>query len=208
MNMYVAFAAGAAVAMAAGTANAATVIFNPDVFGAPTGYTLFDDFNDATGQSLVSGSKYFFPTGNVPGQAASLPGNDTPYLVVRGGGVANVSFGSDVRSFSFDYSTVDTYNTLTINYADGGSEKVTGGQILTSGKGSGSVSGSFIINGDGRLISGLALATSSNSFEVDNLAISDTLAAVPEPATWALMIVGFGMVGTGMRRRSMAAVVA
>lgn len=29
-----------------------------------------------------------------------------------------------------------------------------------------------------------------------------TLAAVPEPATWALFILGFGAVGAGMRRRS------
>ncbi|MFT3976389.1 MAG: PEPxxWA-CTERM sorting domain-containing protein [Sphingomonas bacterium] len=31
-------------------------------------------------------------------------------------------------------------------------------------------------------------------------------AAVPEPATWALMIVGFGMVGAAMRRRSKTSV--
>ena len=30
------------------------------------------------------------------------------------------------------------------------------------------------------------------------------LAAVPEPATWAMMIAGFGMVGVGMRRRKVA----
>jgi len=28
------------------------------------------------------------------------------------------------------------------------------------------------------------------------------LAAVPEPATWALMILGFGMVGAALRRRA------
>ena len=36
----------------------------------------------------------------------------------------------------------------------------------------------------------------------DNLRFgSAATAAVPEPATWAMMIVGFGMVGAGMRRR-------
>jgi hypothetical protein len=29
-------------------------------------------------------------------------------------------------------------------------------------------------------------------------------AAVPEPATWAMMVVGFGVVGTGMRRRKVS----
>jgi hypothetical protein len=32
--------------------------------------------------------------------------------------------------------------------------------------------------------------------------LANPLAAVPEPATWAMMIVGFGLVGAGMRRRA------
>lgn len=38
---------------------------------------------------------------------------------------------------------------------------------------------------------------------IDNFAVdvSDYTTAVPEPATWALMITGFGFVGAGMRRR-------
>ncbi len=34
-----------------------------------------------------------------------------------------------------------------------------------------------------------------------NLTIADLAAAVPEPATWALMILGFGAVGAALRRR-------
>jgi PEP-CTERM motif len=35
------------------------------------------------------------------------------------------------------------------------------------------------------------------------LTVSDSMAgAVPEPATWAMMIAGFGLVGAGMRRRA------
>lgn len=200
--------AAVATATFATGASAATIIFNPGQFGAPAGFTLFADFDTVDSQSLVSGNNFFFPTGNVPNDAAALPGNATPYLAVLGGGLANIAFTDSVRSFSFDYSTVDTYNTLTINYADGGFEFVTGGDILTTGQPTGQVSGSFIINGDGRLISGLSLATTSNSFEVDNLSISDTLAGVPEPTTWALLMVGFGMVGASMRRRSRGTVAA
>lgn len=32
--------------------------------------------------------------------------------------------------------------------------------------------------------------------------LEDAAAAVPEPATWAMLIAGFGLVGAGMRRRS------
>ncbi|KAB7647554.1 PEPxxWA-CTERM sorting domain-containing protein [Polymorphobacter fuscus] len=207
MIKHIVLAAVAACAVAS-SANAATVIFQPGVFGAPNGYTLYSDFNTVDAQAVVSGNNFVFPTGSVSGQYTALPANNTPYLAVLGGGVANIAFNNDVRSFSFDYSTVDTYNTLTINYADGGFESVVGGDILTAGQIDGQVSGSFIINGDGRLISGLSLATTQNAFEVDNLAVSGALAAVPEPTTWVMMIAGFGLVGVGMRRRTAAAVVA
>ena len=48
------------------------------------------------------------------------------------------------------------------------------------------VSGEFGNDGEGRLIA----------------AGSATLTAVPEPAAWALMIVGFGLTGVTLRRRS------
>lgn len=46
---------------------------------------------------------------------------------------------------------------------------------------------------------------------VDNFALTATLAstpAVPEPATWAMMIGGFGLIGGAMRRRTATAVLA
>lgn len=43
--------------------------------------------------------------------------------------------------------------------------------------------------------------TGQNAFEVDNIGFS---AAVPEPATWAMMIMGFGLTGAAMRRRGTA----
>ena len=45
-------------------------------------------------------------------------------------------------------------------------------------------------------------------FDLDNVSVNGTPGvsvggAVPEPATWALMLVGFGMVGAGMRQRKL-----
>ena len=184
-------------------AQATDFVFNHNVFGAPVGYTLYDDFDDATGQSLVAGSNFAFPTGDHPGQSLSVPGDLTPYLAVYGGGVASIDFTGvgDVKSFSFDYSTVDTYNTLTIHYTTGADTVFTGTQIL-NGLPTGITSGSIIVNGDGRFITGITLGTTSNAFEVDNLAYSAEIAqGVPEPASWALMLGGFGAIGGALRSR-------
>ena len=173
-------AAADVAASSAGAADASTIIFLPGVFGAPTGFTLVSDFDTPAAQSIATGSNFFFPTGDIPGISAAILGNNTPYRSVSGGGAANIGFASSVRSFSFDYSTVDAYNVLTINCADGGTAIITGDDLVAVGQANSSLSGSFIIRGDGRRISGLSLATPSNAFEVDNLATST---AVPEPTT-------------------------
>ncbi len=112
----------------------------------------------------------------------------------------------DVLSFAFDYSTVDTYNTLTIHYTSGPDTVYTGTEIL-GGLPTGTTNGSITVNGDGRTISGLSLSTSNNAFEVDNLSFSASLASdAPEPASWALMLGGFGLIGGVMRSSRKAAV--
>lgn len=41
-----------------------------------------------------------------------------------------------------------------------------------------------------------------DGFKIRSLSVSEVSGAVPEPASWALMIVGFGAVGFSLRRRS------
>lgn len=195
----------AAAAVAASSADAATVIYKPGVFGPPAGYTLVNGFDTTAAQAMITGSNFVFPTGSVSGQYVAPAGDSTPYLAILGGGSATTTFATDVRSFSFDYSTVDSYNLVKIAYADGGSESFTGSFILGALP-SGVSSGSFIVNGDGRAIGGLTLSTSSNSFEVDNLAVSAGLGTVPEPASWALMVAGFGLIGFAARLRRPVAI--
>lgn len=196
--------AAAVAALTAGAADAATIIYNPGVQGAPNGFTLVNTFDTQAEQDQVSGNDFFFPTGDIPGQAANLPGNTTPYLTVLGGGDATVSFSQAVRALAFDFSSLDTYNLLTINFNTGPSITRTGDDFLAAGAASGVTAGSFRVIGDGRFITSITLSSTQNSFEVDNLSIS----AVPEASTWAMMIVGFGLVGSAMRRRTVARVAA
>ena len=55
-----------------------------------------------------------------------------------------------------------------------------------------------------RFVGGTQAANgSSETYTLDNLRFGAlTAGAVPEPATWAMMIAGFGLVGGAMRRRS------
>jgi len=67
-------------------------------------------------------------------------------------------------------------------------------------------SGSFTFVGTGHDTIQLAATVPGNGgVFFDNVSVSG---AVPEPATWALMIGGFGMAGAMMRRRRMVAVTA
>ena len=49
------------------------------------------------------------------------------------------------------------------------------------------------------------LAYHGNDFALDDMSFSGAAGAVPEPATWALMIGGFGLAGAALRRRRVAA---
>jgi hypothetical protein len=52
------------------------------------------------------------------------------------------------------------------------------------------------------------LETDSSSVAIDNIVLTAVPAAVPEPASWALMVGGFGLVGGALRRRRRASAAA
>ena len=43
-----------------------------------------------------------------------------------------------------------------------------------------------------------------DAMALDALAVGGPMGAIPEPATWAMMILGFGFVGAAARRRRLA----
>ncbi|MBT2185966.1 PEPxxWA-CTERM sorting domain-containing protein [Sphingobium nicotianae] len=58
------------------------------------------------------------------------------------------------------------------------------------------------------LFSSLSTASSNLGVGLDNVSVDLLSSAVPEPATWALMVGGLGLAGGMMRRRKMSAVLA
>jgi hypothetical protein len=65
----------------------------------------------------------------------------------------------------------------------------------------GSLVATGLVNGAG----GGVAVRSFGGVSFDTISLSSSSGAVPEPASWALMIVGFGLVGVSMRRRKAVA---
>ena len=212
-HLILATLAAATLSTAAG---AQTATFGGGLASPGTGFTLIDKFDTTNGLSDISGGVQV-QTGS-DGSGAS-PANSIPfgtsYLSVLGGGSATYSLASLLpRAVQFDWGSLDGYNTLTIRTLAGGlftfvpgspgfppNADHDGNQVNNDTNGRFTFSLANLTSND--RISSLTFASSGNSFEVDNLAVSG---AVPEPASWALMIGGFGLVGYAMRRRKAAGV--
>jgi hypothetical protein len=200
---------GGAVALAmlasaafAGSANAATQ-FDPGVSAPTAGFTIVNEFTSMAGIACTGTCKIL--TGTTSDGAAPANSDGSSYLSVLAMSTATITFAQPVSAFQFDWGSVDTYNTLTIN-GSGQQIIIPGSGVFTNTPGNGNQSaintnGLFTVTADpGQYFTSITLASRENSFEIDKLAVKP---AVPEPATWAMMLVGFGGVGFAMRRRKM-----
>jgi hypothetical protein len=170
------------------------------------------DFNGggATGGAPVSGG---LVTNTSVGSVSAQPFGSTDYFWTVGptdgtpGTMNLVSFG-DIFNISFIWGSVDTYNTLEVLGAGGAIlATFTGANVALPPNGDqvdptkNPLVTLFFDGGDEALVEGLRLTSTQNAFETDNYAIN----AVPEPGTWALMLLGFGALGMTMRRRRRSA---
>jgi hypothetical protein len=115
------------------------------------------------------------------------------------------SLGSNIGSFSFIWGSIDTYNTLTLTTA-GGVYTYSGTYIASliptpangnQGAPQTNPIVTFFLSGADQNGVSLSLASTQNAFEIDDVAVN----GVPEPATWAMMLLGFGAIGVAVRRR-------
>jgi hypothetical protein len=160
------------------------------------------------------------PIGILPGGTGSFSGNGTvqvgtapafampagdgsPYLAILGGQQEILSFGTVQNFFGFLLGSADTYNSFIFKLGGvGGSTEgsFTGANLLTPGNGDQfSPLTNGYVNFSGAFDT-VIFSSSQNSLEIDNIS-----SAVPEPSTWAMLILGFMGVGfMAYRRKGMS----
>jgi hypothetical protein len=168
---------------------------SPGTTPVTTGGAVQTGNNTVGAQPLGSTGNYF-----TVGPANVSPPTSSP------GFINLASFGA-IGSISFLWGSVDDYNTLTVIDRLGNAiagATFTGLSVTNPANGNQVNPGTnpivtLTITGADQLnIGGLRLASTQQAFEVDNFRI----VAVPEPTTWALLILGFGAIGYSMRRRT------
>lgn len=117
-----------------------------------------------------------------------------------------------ISSLNFGLLGGNTFNNLEFNVFGGGATSATfnltdnGGQVFTFNQALGNGSNFFGFQGiDGQSIANASLTFNGSGVgDVRQIRLDEVRAtpgAVPEPATWGMMLIGFGAIGAGMRRR-------
>lgn len=204
-----AFATLLASATVAQAASFTSVAGNPDP-GPAAGQTVVFDFNSATPEltgmySLVTGT----------GSGAAAPAGDlTQYAAVPTIGLPSgtatldlTGLAGPIGSFSFYWGSIDTYNSIELLNGANSFYTLSGSMLppATGDQGSGATNRRvFVTLGAGEAVTAIRFNSSGVAFEFDDFAVG----GVPEPETWAMMLLGFGLVGVSVRRRRPTSVTA
>lgn len=188
-----------------------------DPYSGPAPTYDFDTTTPATDPSgccIVAGTSsglYAQPYGSTGNYFSSGPSTTEPATIFFG------AYAGSIANLSFIWGSVDSYNTLSFTDALGNllgaGYTFTGTDIaalIPAPANGDQVSPNtnpvvLFTFADPTVVGGMQLTSNgTNAFEIDNIAINP----VPEPATWAMMLFGFGAVGYSMRRRRNAGLIA
>ncbi len=191
MKPLVAFAAIATL-MSSAAGAVITVYTSQSAFAAAAGATAIETFG---GRPLVTGLTYTSTAGEIYNGRF----NDR---VVPGGASTTFTFAGGTTAFGANFDeTPGGFGTglaFALNLSGGGMpipvEQIDG------------YSGGFygFISTDrfaSVLLTGGTTKSTAETYTLDNLQFGNAR-AVPEPAAWAMMVVGFGLIGAAARRRS------
>ena len=188
------------------SAHAAVVIPPPtsnpfDVLPPAAGEVLVNNF-DGTTNPLFTFSGGTIQTGNVANISAAPAGDLTHYEAAQ----FHNSFvidGPVLKSLSLYIGSLDAYNTITFNGAGGFTQSFTGLQLSAGANGSHTSPTAnqqfFFTFGASDKVDQIIFSSGKPAFEFDN--VYAALGAVPEPATWTMLIMGFGSIGFMLRRQ-------
>ncbi len=208
-------AAALALAIPANAVIVTTAAGAPDPGLAPgqTSLITFDAPN-AVGVVETRLGNVITAAGNISGVRAAPAG--TPiggvYQSIGTGGSNTIDFsgwtgGKRLLSLSFYWGSVDSHNFVDFLDSNGNVFQTVGGNSLPAATGDQAagltnrrVFFNFLASEN---IQKIRLRGNGNAFEYDSFGgVASTV--LPEPGTWALMIIGFGIVGAAQRRQQRA----
>ncbi len=171
--------------------------------GVPGDEQMVVDFDhpNAPGYDFTGGMVRSGTLGLWSGVSAPPPGDLSNYETVENGVEAIFTSPTLLKNFSFYLGSPDTYNS--VEFIGPNFDWLLNGDAIWGGTPPGNGDQSlglrirYDFNGNG--VNKIIFRSSGNSFEFDSLAAGG--AGVPEPATWAMLIMGFGALGAAMRRR-------
>ncbi|WP_425230397.1 PEPxxWA-CTERM sorting domain-containing protein [Sphingomonas sp.] len=181
-----------------------TIIYTPNVYSLP-GWTTATVFESFTGAANTGPGGTYKPVSGetVAGgvYARSLGGNT--YLEVDPGGSYKVSFSSMVQYLSFNVWSWAASDTATLTFRNGTTLALAGGAIFgVNGASKLGTNGTVIVDMTGQ--SGIASIQFANGDDCNAFFLDNLASAAPEPGSWALMILGFGLAGATLRSRRRA----
>jgi hypothetical protein len=187
--------------------------------GKAAGETLLVTFDapNVAGVAETSSGSVTTAAGSIGGVRAAPAGTPASgvYRSIAGGGASVFDFsgwsaGRGLSTASFYWGSVDAYNFVDILDGSGTVIRTIGGADLPMANGNQTAPATnrrvFLAFDPADLAMALRLRSNGVAFEFDSIAAAANAGAVPEPATWALLVTGFGMVGFALRRRKGAVV--
>jgi hypothetical protein len=143
--------------------------------------------------------------GTAAGISATPAGDTTNYLSILGGRSETLTFSGVQNRFGLYWGSIDSYNSVAFYLGNSATPFLTlFGNTLNAvpalgfdGNQAAALTNAYVTF-TGLSFDKTVLASSGNSFEFDN--ISYGVGAVPEPSTWAMMLLGFAGIGFAYRR--------
>ena len=162
------------------------------------------NFGPINGATFSGTGLVVFNNNQGSGGVYAFPAFDnTIYMAVLADKQETISYSAAQKSFGLYWGSIDTYNTIQFFNGNTSVASYNGGTLGLAvnpfGDQGAPASNQYVTFSDlifDRVVLG---SIGQNSFEFDN--VNSVVAAVPEPATWAMMILGFLGVGFAAYRR-------